>query len=163
MKVILGDGYEFGFLFDHSSRHAKKRAGGLDAKSMNKGFGGELLRNSIIKEQDCYLGPFHNSSNPCMIQVGQEQTFVYSSPNDITFGPFYLTDEERETKRKDKLVSLNDEKEKDKLKAELVSDLMETEWGLAEGKIVISKMLVRDLQKKATLLGISTPTKSLTV
>jgi hypothetical protein len=91
-----------------------------------------------------------------MIQVGQEQTFVYSSPNDIIFGPFYLTDEERETKRKDKLVSLNDEKEKDKSKAELVADLMETEWGLAEGKIVLSKMLVRDLQTKATLLGIST-------
>ncbi len=81
---------------------------------------------------------------------------MYSSPNDIIFGPFYLTDEERETKRKDKLVSLNDEKEKDKSKAELVADLMETEWGLAEGKIVLSKMLVRDLQTKATLLGIST-------
>jgi hypothetical protein len=80
-----------------------------------------------------------------MFQVGQEQTFVYSSPNYNTFGPFYLTDEERETKRKDKLMSLNDEKEKDKSKAELVADLMETDWGLAEEKIVRSKMLVRDL------------------
>jgi hypothetical protein len=159
LKIILGDGYEFRFLFDQSSGHAKKRAGGLDTKSMNKGFGGEFSRNSIIKEQDGYLGPFHNPSNPRMIQVGQEQTFVYLSPNDITFSPFYLTYKDWETKRKDKLVSLNDEKEKDKLKAELVADLVEAEWGLAEGKIVISKMLVRDLQKKATLLEISTPKK----
>jgi hypothetical protein len=113
----LGEGYEFGFLFDHSSGHAKKREGGLDVKSMNKGFGGELLRNSIIKEQDGYLGPFHNLSNPHMIQVGQEQTYVHSSHNDITFCPFNLTDEERDTKRKDKLVSLNNDKEKDRLKA----------------------------------------------
>ncbi len=62
-----------------------------------------------------------------MIKVGQEQTLVYLSPNDITFDSFYLTDEDRETKRKDELMSLNDEKEKDKLKAELVADLMETE------------------------------------
>ncbi len=82
---------------------------------------------------------------------------MYSSPNNITFGPFYLPDEERETKRKDKFVSLNDDKEKDMLKAELVTDLMETEWDLAEGEIIISRMLIRDLlQKKATLLGINT-------
>jgi hypothetical protein len=71
-------------------------------------------------------------------------------------GPFYLTDEERETTRKDKLMSLNNDKESKKSKAELVDDLMQTEWGWAEEKIVTSKILVRDLQKKATLLGTNT-------
>ena len=33
---------------------------------------------------------------------------------------------------------------------------MQTEWAQAEGKNVVSKMLVRDLHKKATLLGINT-------
>ena len=53
-------------------------------------------------------------------------------------------------------MSLANDKDKDKSKAELVPYLMETEWGQAEGKIVISKMLVRDLRSKATLLGINT-------
>ena len=154
LKVILDERYEFAFLFDHSSGHAKKRSGGLDVKSMNKGFGGELLRDSKIEEHDGYIGPFHDPLNPCMIAVGQEQTFVYSSPKDIANGPFYLTDGERETKRNDKLVSLANDKDKDKSKGELVADLMQTEWGQAEGKIVISKMLLRDLRSKATLLGI---------
>ena len=114
------------------------------------------MRNSKIEEQDGYLGLFYNPSNPCMITVGQEQTFAYSSHDDITNGPFYMTIEQRETK-KDKLVSLAGNKAKEKSnKAELVDDLMQTEWGLAEGKIIISKMLIRDLQKKATLLGITT-------
>jgi hypothetical protein len=60
---------------------------------MNKGFGGEILRNSRIEEKDGYLGPFHNPSNPRMVSIGHKQTFVYSSPDDIKNGPFYLTDE----------------------------------------------------------------------
>ena len=154
LKVILDECYDFAFLFDHSSGHAKKRSGGLDVKSMNKGFGGELLRDSKIEEHDGYIGPFHDPLNPRMIAVGQEQTFVYSSPKDIANGPFYLTDGERETKRNNKLVSLANDKDKDKSKGELVADLMQTEWGQAEGKIVISKMLLRDLRSKAILLGI---------
>ena len=66
-----------------------------------------------------------------MIAVGQEQTFGYTSPEDIVNGPFHLTDGERQSKRKDKLVSLISNKEKDKSKAELIADLMETDWGQA--------------------------------
>jgi hypothetical protein len=49
----------FIFLFDHSSRHAKKRIGSLDASVMNKGFGGAqpLMRDTIIEAGDGYLGP----------------------------------------------------------------------------------------------------------
>jgi hypothetical protein len=50
--VIFDKRYEFGFLFDHIGGHAKKRSVGLDVKSMNEGFCGELLRNSKIVEHD---------------------------------------------------------------------------------------------------------------
>ena len=69
---------------------------------------------------------------------------MYSSHNNITCGLFYMTDEEIETKQKDKLVSLKVSKKKEILKAELVGDLVQTEWDRAEGKI-ISKMLIRAL------------------
>ncbi len=83
LREILDKQCEFVFLYDHSSGHARKRVGGLDAKNMNKGFGGEILRNSTIEEKDSYLVPFHNPSNPRMVLIGHEQTFVYSSPDDI--------------------------------------------------------------------------------
>ena len=125
---------------------------------MNKGFGGQIFRNSMIEEKDGYLGRFHNPSNPRMVSIGHEQTFVYSSPDDIKNDPFYLTDEKRELPRHGKYVHLDEDKigEKEKSKKELVDELMQTEWAQAEGKNVVSKMLVRDLRKKATLLGINT-------
>jgi hypothetical protein len=52
IREIFDKQYEFVFLYNHSSGHAKKRVGGLDAKNMNKGFGGEILRNSTIEEKD---------------------------------------------------------------------------------------------------------------
>ena len=63
------------------------------------GFGGELLRNSKIEEQDGYLDPFYNPLNPGMSTIDQEQTSAYSSHKDIACGPFYLTDEEMEAKK----------------------------------------------------------------
>jgi hypothetical protein len=64
LKEIYGYQYDFVFLFNHSSGHAKKRAGGLDVKKMLKGFGGDLLRNTTMERHDGYLGPFHNLGNP---------------------------------------------------------------------------------------------------
>jgi hypothetical protein len=50
--------FDFAFLFDHLQGHAKKLANGLDAYSMNKGYGGAQpkMRESIKKESDGYLG-----------------------------------------------------------------------------------------------------------
>ena len=45
---------------------------------------------------------------------------------------------------------------KKKSKNELVDELMQTEWAQADGENVVLEMLVRDLHKKATLLGINT-------
>ncbi len=118
LREIFDEQYEFVFLYDHSSGHAKKRVGGLDAKNMNTGFGGEILRNSMIEEKDGYLGTFHKLSNSRMVSIGHEQTFVYSSPDDIKNGPFYLTDEQRELTRHDKYIHLDKDKcgEKEKIK-----------------------------------------------
>jgi hypothetical protein len=41
---------DFVFLFDHSSGHAKKRIGGLDASAMNKSFGGAKSRLRMIQK-----------------------------------------------------------------------------------------------------------------
>jgi hypothetical protein len=53
LKVIYPH-FDFTFLFNHSQGHAKKLANGLDAYSINKGYGGAQprMRESIIKEHD---------------------------------------------------------------------------------------------------------------
>jgi hypothetical protein len=47
-------------LFDHSSRHSKKRRGGLDAGQMDSGLGGSqpTTRKSMILHAAGYLGPY---------------------------------------------------------------------------------------------------------
>jgi hypothetical protein len=77
LNVIFESRYDFAFLFDHSSGHAKKRTGGLSVTSMTKGFGGEMLRNTQIKQHDGYLGLYHNANNPKMVQVGDEQVLFF--------------------------------------------------------------------------------------
>ncbi len=58
--VTCNDEYDFVFLFDHSSGHAKKRPNGLDASTMNKGHNGILQDPSPIKQYMRYLIEFHN-------------------------------------------------------------------------------------------------------
>ena len=55
LRVLFTDQYNFAFLFDHSSGHAKKRVGGLSVSAMNKGFGGEKLRSTLIKKSKVTL------------------------------------------------------------------------------------------------------------
>ncbi|KAL7528778.1 hypothetical protein ACHAXR_003942, partial [Thalassiosira sp. AJA248-18] len=158
LKVIYGSQFDFVFLFDHSSGHAKKRAGGLDVKQMNKGWGGGLLRKTAIKRKEGYLGPFHNPDNPKMVKVGEEQTLVYESVADLQFGPFHLSDDKREEKRLDRSIALDPAKAgmRDKTKSELVDDLMATDYGKAEGKNVMQKKLLRDLKVKASNMNLDT-------
>ena len=40
LEVLCGDRYEFVFLFDHTSGHAKKRVNGLDAVKTNETISG---------------------------------------------------------------------------------------------------------------------------
>jgi hypothetical protein len=57
---------------------------------MAKGFGGEILRTTLMEKRDGYLGLHHNPENPRMVKIGLEQTLVYSSNDDLKYGPFHL-------------------------------------------------------------------------
>jgi hypothetical protein len=83
LTTILGNQYEYVFLFDHSSGHAKKRVGGLNVTLMTTGFDGELLRNTKIDRCGGYLGLFHDVNNPKMVQVGDElcRWYILLVPN----------------------------------------------------------------------------------
>jgi hypothetical protein len=87
--------YDFLFLFDHSCGHDRMPDDALRIEGMNKGYGGEqnIMRESIIKGEDGYLGP-HN----CKLSVGDIQSMVFRSTNN---GPYWMTPEEREQTRKD--------------------------------------------------------------
>ena len=98
LKVMYPQ-FDFVFLFDHSQgQHAKKLPNGLDAYSMNRGFEGAQpkMRESRIKAEDGYLG-----NNECTVSVGEIQSFVFQ-PGDT--GPFWMTVEERELNRHDRLL-----------------------------------------------------------
>jgi hypothetical protein len=91
--------FDFAFLFDHSQVHAKKLANGLDAYSMNKGYGGAQPRmhESIIKESDGYLG-MHLST----FSVGDTQSFIFKPGDD---SPFWMTEQQRQLNRHDRILS----------------------------------------------------------
>ena len=97
LKVIYPQ-FDFAFLFDHSQGHAKKLANGLDAYSMNKGYGGAQPRmyESIIKEDDGYLGMHQHT-----LSVSDTQTFSFQPGDD---GPFWMTEEERELNHHDHIL-----------------------------------------------------------
>ena len=151
--VLFADLYDYTFLFDHSSGHAKKRVGGLSV-------GGEKLRRTLIEKKVGYLGPFHCVTNPNMVQVGEEQQLVYPAKEDVTpeDGPFHLSAAQRELSMQDKMVDLPPEKicEKEKTKKELVNTLITTDQGTNAGRFTLLKMTVRELRKIASNLGVPT-------
>ena len=111
LKVIEPN-YDYLFLVDHSSGHERKRQGGLDAKSMRKGYRGIQLfmRSSHIQQADGLLGPFHNPKNPSMEQVGkiQHMQFPHSQDCSPTDGPCWMCEEERQARKEDMTTKLSD-------------------------------------------------------
>jgi hypothetical protein len=95
---VLYPQFDFVFMFDHSQGHAKKLTNGLDAYSMNRGYGGAQprMRESKIKEHDGYLGMYQHT-----LSVGDIQSFTFQ-PGD--FGPFWMTFEERELNRHHRIL-----------------------------------------------------------
>jgi hypothetical protein len=87
---------ESAFLFAHSSRHSKKRQGGLDASHTNYWFGGSqpTMRNSKIVDRDGFLGPYN-----FILGVGMKQSMRFS-PTDIA--PFWMTATEQNRRRLDR-------------------------------------------------------------
>ena len=107
--------YSMVYLFDHSSGHAKKRVGGLDACAMNKYFGGNqpLMHRKFIPTSIGYLGPFHQTSNSRMVQIGSYQSLVFPpvehhSQND--YGPWWMSSQERKDRRFDITHESNQQK-----------------------------------------------------
>jgi hypothetical protein len=106
---------DFIFLFDHSSGHAKKRIGRLDASAMNKGFGGTQpsMRETIIKTEDGYLGPF-----PRVVTVGDALRFDFQESDN---GPFWLSEQEKLRQKFDRIVGR--ERQVEKTNADLAQEL----------------------------------------
>ncbi len=132
--------YDYLFLFDHSSGHDKQREDGLNVKKMTKSFGGSQrkMRNTLIKKEKGYLGPYRRKLNP-----GDTQSMVFLETDD---GPFWMSSEERENTRLDKQIQ-------DKVK---VRTLQKDELKkLLEEKGLPVRGTAKDLIKRAEENGIS--------
>jgi len=97
--TILHPEFDYLFLFDHSCGHDHQRKDGLNAGRMLKLFGGKQpkMRATEIKKREGYLGTYQAS-----VAAGNVQQMVFS-PTDA--GPCWMLPEEREAKRKDKILS----------------------------------------------------------
>lgn len=93
---VMHPTFDFIFLFDHSSGHAKQRPDGLNHHRMNRTFGGKAhqMRDTIIEREDGYLGSF-----PRILEPGDTQCLVFKESDP---GPFWLSDAEREECRHDR-------------------------------------------------------------
>ncbi len=151
LQVIFGEKYETVFLFDHSSGHAKKRLNGLDARNMTKGWGGKVMRPTLIEQMDGFVGPFYDANNQQMVRIGEEQSMVYSATD---LGPFELSYNEKENKRYDvtEMIPVSKQKATKMRKKELVNVLMETDLGKCLGSQSLLSMRLCDLQQKAKAL-----------
>jgi hypothetical protein len=90
--------HDFLFLVDHSSGHNKQREDGLNVSRMTRNFGGaqRKMRDTQIKQEKGYLGPFPRILNP-----GDIQSLVFKSTDD---GPFWMSREERKKTQHDQVI-----------------------------------------------------------
>jgi hypothetical protein len=67
---VLAPHFDSLFLFDHSCCHDKQREDGLNVENMSKHFLGiqAHLHDSLIKDNEGYLGPFPKILQPSDIQ-----------------------------------------------------------------------------------------------
>ncbi len=80
---VMHPTFDFVFLFDHSSGHAKQRGpDGLNHHRMNRTFGGKAnrIRDAIIECEEGYLGNF-----PRILEPGNTQSLVFTESDP---GPF---------------------------------------------------------------------------
>jgi len=112
---ILYPHFDFLFLFDHSCGHDKQREDGLIVENMSKRYGGQqaMLCTSTIKQQHGYLGPYSHT-----LKCGDEQSMIFKQQD---VGPFWMSEQECEEKRHDKIIE--GETVKQKLKKELIEKL----------------------------------------
>ena len=154
LKVIYPQ-YDYVFLLDHSSGHAKKRVNGLDAGSdaMNVGYGGEqsTQRPTLIESIDGFCGPYWNSEETNHVVVGEEQKLVFPDSDHVTMddGPFEMTLEERLQSRLDVYEDIPEDKQKevDKTKQELMDEFIDANINMRTHNI--DKYKLSDLQEIA--------------
>ncbi len=113
--TVLYPDHDIYCLYDQSSGHGRKRVGGLNAKDMNRKYGGDqpVMRNTKIT--DGCLGPH---DHPGKLKAGDEQKMV-SKENDE--GPFWLNPDERISKKYDTFTGQT--KSKEKSVSELIAEL----------------------------------------
>ena len=90
--------YAFLFLFNHLCGHDKQREDGLNVEKMTRSYGGAQphLRDTTIKQQQGYLGPFIR-----ILEPGDMQSMVFKA-SDI--GPFWMTEQDQEAKCHDRVI-----------------------------------------------------------
>jgi len=162
LTELHGDKYDFYFQFDHSSGHAKAQLNGLDVSNMNKGFGGDLLRATLIKGEDGYLGSFYNSGNKFMVTINEEQKLVWGGDLPDDAGPFWMTPTERLARKFDTYEDLPTDKHRprNKTKDELVDEILTHEFGQVSGtRDELKKKLLPDLQDLAKKFNIEVAPK----
>jgi hypothetical protein len=102
---VMHPQFDFIFLYDHSSGHAKQRPDGLNHFWMNCSYGGKAthMRTTLIEQREGYLGSF-----PQILEHGDTQSLVFSETDS---GPFWLSDSQKDECRHDKrFCTFNDVK-----------------------------------------------------
>jgi hypothetical protein len=93
---VMHPQFDFIFLFDHSSGHAKQRPDGLNHFRMNRSYGGKAthMQTTLIEQEEGHLGSF-----PRILEPGDTQSLVFSETDS---GPFWLLDSQKDECRHDK-------------------------------------------------------------
>ena len=97
---VLHPQFHIILLFDHSNGHDRLRPDGLSTTTISKSYGGKQpsMRDSLIL--DSHLGPFinHPSIQTLSLTSGVLQAMTFSE-DDV--GPWFLSSQERESKKRD--------------------------------------------------------------
>ncbi|KAI2509788.1 hypothetical protein MHU86_4641 [Fragilaria crotonensis] len=95
---VLYPSFDLVFMFDHSQGHARKREHSLSAQHMSKSYGGTQarMRDTIILANEGFLGP-----NVPLLGVADTQCLIFKASDS---GPWYLTPDQREAQRHDRLT-----------------------------------------------------------
>ncbi len=81
--IVLYQEHDVLFMLDHSCGHDRQRQGGLNAKNMNKSFGGNQPKmcDTMIQQEQGFWGPYLRQ-----LQPGDEQKFHMKTLTLALFG-----------------------------------------------------------------------------
>ena len=110
--------FDYLFLLDHSNGHDRLQEDGLSISKINIKFGGKQPRMRSSTLMSSHFGPYHNQHSS--LQPGHIQSMIFQESDD---GPFYLSDDERQSQQFDKITG--EKKKKDMTKVELKAQLIQ--------------------------------------